>query len=1022
MTNTDREEYSVDAIYALRLSPFRAALGMRAMMASDPTASKITEQEFDRFVSAVRQSLPNPARFNREVENVRAALATGKADCDPDIEHAETQLLWGAALLLVHTNQLKFNERWTGKPLEYLGITQTPLWAQVTQTAYAQDEIFRHAFVIAESMRNPDTRFDWGAPGSTFFYNPDGNYINIDLVTGLVLGLEHTRAINLHEIGHSQMTLKFPKRQREIYAEMEVLEKKIDAGDALEPEEYKRLRMLSAEWGFRHRLFDAAENNCVNRNATVLGEALGQEFGYSLNHSIALISEEGQHAAALKNKAAQDDVLKNIFNRAATDMDALVDEMLKNTGAELNDENRAMIRELLETQRQIMDEMMEQQKQAQDELKTAGPDAHAAFINTIRVVAMAFYQNNGMIENTMDGWHKLGIFPEWISAQKPDGAPVNDNHDGSWPHSDFAQLLELCSGQMGLENLRPTLRDRWYGRDYFNNLSDQMADRRNEITEKIWDLYLDRYVKELMQQVEQQIDKEQEQAKNGQDQQGQQGQQQQGGGQPQQGQGQDQQGQGQQQQGDGQGQSQPQQGGGEFDPSKAGTNKDGKKIKVKTGKDEQTAEMPDVERPPEKPQKDAPGQEKDGQGNDKKDGAGQGKSGKTLQEILDDIKKRQEEAARKRAAQEGQQSDSGGDQEADEDGEDADGDSGSKGASKGGEGRTLEEIVAKSDWSNYPAIVAQLMGLIMQVAKVLEKIKEKQLQTDTRRARTLEMLPEDKELDRLDRTAHQDLIIKQQTGQHLEDRDLERFQKDEKFDKPAQIDIVILIDGSMSMDMGKGFGKITPLEASLTSATILYEAAKRVGANVYINLWGGDNPVMLAKPGDDSRTIAKNISAGRRGLGTGTELAPSIRSITAELAKHSGKGEPYRGYTHIIVLSDGDIDDLPKSQGVIESLIGTVKHVTLDFAVIRSGSVNPYNRYDINGTSGKTAMETLADRVSAGSAAQKIGIIVEEDPAKIPAQIVALLLDKIKKSESFRAIPADKKKGDFRRAQIRMEP
>lgn len=1040
----------MDAILDLRLSPFRAALAERALMAANPEQGHISQGEFDRFISSVRRVLPQPARFDREVENVRAALAEGKAPQEPSIGHPETQLLWGAALLLIHANQKEFNERWSGRPLEYPSVVNTPLWEQVTQTGYALEELSRHAFAINESRRDSDAGFNWGAPGTTFFFDHDNNTINIDFVTGLVLGMEHTRAISLHETGHSQMSVKTPQRQRDIQAEMKPLQEKIQKGEELPDEDYKRLRMLAAEWEFRHQLTDAAENNCVNRNAEVMGGVLGQDFGYSLNHNITLLSDEGRSAAAQRGQKRQDELLKDIFNRTVGDMDALADEMLKNAGAEINDETRRQMRELLEAQRGIMEDMLAQQRQEMESgqpPRQKKPKPHELFMNTIRAVGMAFYQNNGLIENTQEEWEKIGIHTEWIRAEKPDGSPVNDNHDGSWPHPDFAQILDLCSGPQGLENLRPTLRDHWYGRDHFGTVAERMCDRRNEIIDKIWDLYLDRYAKEMMKKVERQVEKELEQDKDGQDQQQQEQQEQQGqgqgqgqgksqkqkgrkqqqkeqgrGGQEQQGQeeqqeqGQDQdQGQGEGEQG--QGQEQQESEDGDFDPSQAGVNKDGKKIKVKNG--EKTSEMPDVVRPPDPSEQDGPGQEQgqEGPDGDKKDGKGKNKRGRTLKEILDEINRRKEEERRK-AEQQGQKSKADGkgeDGESDGDGDEADGDPGGTEAGEGGEGRTLEEI-AKSDWSNYPAIVAQLMGVILQVARVLQKIKDKQLQSDIRRSPELERIPEGLELDRLEGQAHKDLTVKKVTGQPVEESDLDRFLRDERYEKPAQIDVVLLIDGSGSMMTGWHHSKINALDASLLSATIIKEAAERVGANVYINMWGSYEPVTIARPGDDHRTIARNIVNARAGLNSGTSFAPSIRHITKEIAAHAGKGEPYRGYTHIIVFSDGDIYDESDSREALRALLGAVDHVTVDFAITEDRKSNPYN------VAPKSSMERLADSLRAGNEAQRIGVVTGNDPATLPAQVIGMLLDKVSRSESFRAIPTGKKKNDFRRAHHRMEP
>lgn len=1053
------EEYSIDALLAQRLAPFRAALGTRGMMASQPQnpEAAFSLQDFEKFIVDVRRALPDPSHFNREIRNIRTALETGKAVDDPDLSRPETQLAWGAALLLMNANLLDFGRQWGRFDQD---VTKAPVWQQLEKTPYMLDEMYRNGFFATESLRNPSVRFQWGAPGTAFYYIPDENLITIDMALSLITGMEHTRAIVMHEVSHSQLTVRYPDRQQKIRAEIVAIEDAIKArgeDEAPTAAEYKRMRLLSAEWQFRHMLFDGAENNCVNRNSEVTGHMLGTDIGYSLNHSAAILSEQGQAAREWLRRKDEERELSEIFRRAADDLAGLVDELLLRSGAELSDENRIVMRELVEQQRQIIAEKIN----APDAGAGPPPNGYTAFVNAIRAVSMAFYQNNGLIENTLEGWHKLGIYPEWIQAKKPAGA-VNDNGPAQWPNADFDRLLELCSGRDGLENLRPALRDIWQGRDYYNELIDRMADRRCEITEQIWDEYLAQYASEMMKKIEEQVDKEIDEAQNPQNQQKQQkkkqkqqGQQQgEGGEQGEQseegeesgeeqegqegedGEGQDGDGQeGQEQDGEGQeGQSQQEkqgkqsqkkqkqqqkesgQKGEQLDASKTGTSKDDKKVDMKTA-DGRKERMQDIERPPEKPQHMKPANDNEGQDGESQDGdAKEGKRGKTLQEIQDEMKRRQEEAERKakedaQKQQQGQKGEKGqkkpGQRGDPGDGEE-DGEPG-EGAGAGGEGKTLEEI-ARMDWSNYPAIVAMLMGPISQVARALEKIREKQVEKDIKRTHTLECFPENNEIDRMDEQAHRDMVLKDAIGQ-AEERDLDRFQQDAQYQKPTQIDIALLIDGSGSMEYGKGT-QATQLEIAILSATIMYEAAKKIGANVYIAMWGSANPVMIARPGDDPRSIAKNIVAARNGLSSGTDLAPSIRSITKEIARHAGKGGGYRGYTHITVFSDGDIYDREKAQTAIDALLQTVNHVTLDFAIIKT---NPADQKF-------TDMEKLAAETQSRNPAQKIGVVEEKVAEMIPPKVVALLLEKISRCESFKAITAGRKKSDFRRAQQRMEP
>lgn len=1060
-----KRDYLVDAILSQRLTPLRMALAARAQGPKDPPFS---EDEFEALVSALVLSMPDSAPLVRELENIRAALETGFAPDPLNLSYAETQLAWGAALLLVDHNLSVFDKRWKDAPL-IEELEHAPLWQQALDAPRMQKETYIQALYLSESLKRTDVRFSWRPPGGGFSYKPEKNELNADFVLGLILGLEHARALTLRETGRSQISAAYPPRMTALREKMMALDEKRKAhGGSLPKEEYRDLRMLSAEWELRNALFEAAEGNCLNGFVGRMGDATRREYSYSLNHAMTAASPYGEQARRYIEERREIDGLKEIFNRISSGAPDVVGEFLRRAGQEANDENVRLLMEEIARQKNIIDEM------DREEMTGAPPRADHAFMNVISAVSMSFFKNNKWFEDAPQGWRKVGVLPEWVRRAPDDDVSANDNKPAL---SDFQRLMDMCGGPDGLENMRPSPRDRWYGRDYYKNLTAQLSDNRNEIIERIWDEYLDHHFREMKNQIEQQIDQELEnQGGNEQDQEQDQQQGQQDGAQGQKGKGksknknknaqqnQNQQSQGgdddagdgadesqendsspgqpQQQGGDRKQKQQKQQkqgesrsgeeqqkdesgeqgesGGGEdgeesqddqdsgFDPSKAGVNKEGRKTDVDMGS--QKKQMPDVDLPPESPQgqkadneNNADGQEKDGQ-----EGEGKDKRGKTLQEIMDEMNQKQDAGADQgEGKEEGQKGQKGSGQ--------SDSASGGDEAGEAGEGRTLEDI-AKGDWSDYPGIVAQLAGPIAQVARVLKRIQEKQVEKDVRTSHKLQRLPDGSPVDTLEIQAHRDFITKVETGQPIEDRDRDRFRREEQFDKPAQMDIVLLIDGSGSMDsktlLGIGERKATPLEVALLAATIINEAAKQVGAGVRISLWGSNNPVMLARPGDDPKTIGRNIVSARSGLGSGTELSPSIRSIVKELSEREKQGKPYRGYTHMMIISDGAIDDEAQAHKDLNTLLKSADHVTMDFAIIKDNG-----GYDF----GPTAMESAAKRIKAANPAQQIGIIIEKDVNKVPALLVAALLDKINRSESFKAIPASRKRSDFRRAGLRLD-
>ena len=428
--------------------------------------------------------------------------------------------------------------------------------------------------------------------------------------------------------------------------------------------------------------------------------------------------------------------------------------------------------------------------------------------------------------------------------------------------------------------------------------------------------------------------------------------------------------------------------------------------------------MDDVALPPEHPEGQEPDQKNDGQGQDAKGQGKEGAEGKTLEQI----KKELEEAAKKAA--EKQQQEAQGKEHQDGQGSEKKGEGKDKGkgtqgkssgdgspsseAGEGGEGKTLEEIAA-SDWKSYSSLLSQIRHVIGSVTNSLKKIRDKQLEKTTERSPALEMIPEDKDLSRLNTEAHKSKILKQKDGR-VEKDDLNLFHKDKTGQTPTTIDIVLLIDGSGSMtygDMASLLGKARAMDIALLTSIILYEAAKKVDANVYIALWGNDRPILLAKPGDDRKMIEANLLKARNGLQCGTNLAPSIPHITKTLADQKGSGDS--GLTHIIILSDGDISDPEESLDAVQKLLSTNKYVTLDFALLQQD------------VSRESRIEQFAKDVRVATPTQKIGIFRGSNMDEIAAGVIGLLAQKMMRLESFSAVSWARKRKLFQQAHRKFD-
>ena len=363
-------------------------------------------------------------------------------------------MLWGAGLAYLKLNP-DVMTTWQPAVATEGGLIGTGLWKQITGTKMAYQELLLHAHHVREALRDKDTKYAWGEPGTGFTYSRQQNVINIDMMQTMIVGFEHARADVYREIGRALLTISYPKRMQEIYTEMQPLlqkaaKAKAKKGPELKPAEYKQLRLLSAEWSLRQMMFDAAEENVANRFVCNIGSAEG---GTSLQ----------DYSVSLNNTAV--------------------------------------------TQRAIGLTRLPEPKNASEELRR--------YLNLCNAVQLSFFQNNALFEDTNAGWNRVGVDPNLVRktetlAKRADGAK-NDT-DGV-DHDDFKYLRELCGGPKGLENLQPKQHERLYGLAGMMSRLKAMDKDRKEVIETIWNLYAEELIQKILKQTNDQVDQQLKDAK-----------------------------------------------------------------------------------------------------------------------------------------------------------------------------------------------------------------------------------------------------------------------------------------------------------------------------------------------------------------------------------------------------------------------------------------------------------------------------------------------------------------------------
>ena len=990
---------------------------IRMHLASVSKAGLDSEQ-YNAFLERIEKEVGGKDLFADLRVLAQEYFETGeKFEGDLHLADPRAQLFWSATLIHLMTDYQGYHQRWAekkagaqsqgasandntatgpaGKPAKEEKIAVKPLGENELYKRLLNDRVVKktmldYAFQVNKATKNPSVRFKWGMPGTWFYFSPQDNNINIDLLQTMIGGFHDTLSIVLHEVGHSQLTLAWPPEQQKMIKELEPFTDKIKKKQKLTQEEYKRYRVLSKELQLRHRVTDACENAPVNRYAASRKGRLGTAMRKSLNRIFMEVSGGGLL------------YMRNERNKNTSPEERAMQEMQKQL-------------EKLTDQIPGMKDKKKSKKRHDEDLIPADGDPNtnqAKFQNVIWVINTVFYQNNRLFGARPSDWEKVGVRPHDIQLDPDIREDVLEQFPNAKKHwnPDLAVLIELCGGKEGLENLQPNEADKYkFGKDYFNVQADYYMDRRNELNQNIWDWYMKKLADE---QLEEEEEKAEQDLKDKQDQDGQDGQDQDGegqDGQDQDGEGQDGQEQdGQQQKGKGKGKGKGQKGEkGEPQEGQGGggdeQSEDEDTVEVEGAGDMPNPNPVDEDDPSEQGKgkdkdgqdADGEGQEADGEGQDA-DGEGQDK-GKTLEELMEEM-----------------------DGDGDEPGQEADGDAPPGSSSQGGKDnkrKTLEEMAAGS-FANYHELVKNLQPEINKVARALENLRKKQLQKEARLSKSNHTLtPEYNDISRLNRDRH--INKAKQTNPTLEDRKVFRTKK--KFDAPSDFEFTLGVDGSASMlgnervQGGNGYSltEASPLKFALMKAIVFYEACRLLNQNAYVYIWGNQDPIMLAEPGDSHHKIAENIMrVEKEGLNCGTEFLPAVQKIVKRTAFNRKRMRPLSGYTHHLVFSDGDV--FGNKDAVIsrcEELLNKGLLQTMDFDIIRKQSA----------ANSKPPLIDIANCIQSDDPRKRVGYHLST-LAKLDIEgTLGMIIEKMV-GKPVRAVPTAKKKKSLQRISMSWEP
>lgn len=993
------------------------------------------------------EDLSNDPTVKDEIRKAEIAFQLGRSPEKPDLSTPAKQFVWGAFLCVIDNNPDMVKGWQFQASATEPEISQSSIWQQLTGSVRALQESYATVLNADVLSGKTDNKIKFGKPGKGSHYIKSKSLFVYDLLEGLSHGFVHYRARTGQVISQSLLSNKYPLKMQNLHTQIrQIQQKQVKNKNKLSKKEYLKLRKLNLEWQMQKMFLEAAEGAMSAKNTTEISDLIYQDLSYSFNFFATSFDQFGPAKAPSRkdldsNKIAEFIHLCRYMKFAFYDENGLVanDTGVKELGM---DPKAIRRRKRFGAPKPSDNDFKDLDKRLRDANKgvmNLRPKVDLLASGTDYFNSKVKEFNNKRVEEIEKLWRDYAehlakdIIKEQMEKLEEE---MDQNQDQDQDQSQDGQ------DQDSQDQDGPS--DGEQSQDQDGEDQEQGQDDGGEPSQ------------DGQEQDGQGDPSQQQDSQNGQpsdsDSQSQDGNAQDG--QPQEGQSQDSNSQDGQQSDNNQNQdqnSQQQQNndqsqdgdsgdqsadGQDTDPSdQFDSDADGQDGKSgdqdnpfdQTDPDSQVdvddvGEMDDIadtaQSPEEKSMQDAGEEGQDGDSQDQ-DGDGQsqpqqgdgqdGQDGQDQGQSAEDLAEQIQQAMQE---QDGQ----------DQDGQDQDGDDNSQGdpsnqqsSDQAGEQKGKDKIDIVTDgWEDYVNTIAKLAGPISNVATSLKKIKELQIQRKTVLGKKKTILPKAGELDRFDLTSHRDLIVKRKTNQEIKEKDLERFSDDAVESDETTVDFILLVDGSGSMNSGGQKGSngenITALDVALTTSAILYEASRKVGGiRVHVGMWGEGDVKWLIQPGDKRNKVGQVFASAKTGLHSGTRLSPAVLSTAKMFSEEKSKPGDLSGYTHVLVISDGDIGDAPDTQRMLEKLLKHSTETTVDFAILKQNGAG-------------SSMEDVAKAIDTIRPVQKPTVAKKNNFEEMPLAIVKLLFKKVRQSGSFVAKPTNKKKSAMRRAYNRMRP
>lgn len=501
------------------------------------------------------------------------------------------------------------------------------------------------------------------------------------------------------------------------------------------------------------------------------------------------------------------------------------------------------------------------------------------FQNLQRTVMQSFYSTNNLFVPSPESWQRLEVTPDWIreTEWKPE-------HRAQWGDDPFAALVDFCIGPKGLANIQPRYSDRFF--PGFDRKVSEASGKRNEILERIWDIYAQPLLPPLLklaeEQAQERLQQAEQEAKEQED----------SIGQPQQGAG----------------------GSGKPDEQQ-------RKVKVKgVGEAEGFKER----------------SKKPGSGHPKPDKDRSRRAGDVLREVEQhqaNEKARQQAKKLGKKLSQGEKAGEGGDIRL----EDL-----ARRDWKEYDKRVAElrpQIIRAAD--RYVKVIRKQTEIFNQLARqrdlLPERFEREQYDLDARRAR------EHKE-EQGEEPRPRDMADWRQSSPTSKPTNIDALILIDGSGSMKSGAHDVGSDGVTRMEVALQLAIIHYEGTKL--ANEMLRGQSRI--NVWIGIWGPEQIQLIATPNADPRVIGSNLETVRETINSGTDLSPALIQGSELLSEQMASLGSMSGSSHWIIISDGELsnNDVEPTRACLRELARSRTRSTVDIALIHAKDSTMANLVD----------------------------------------------------------------------------